>query len=97
GPGVRFGFTPHEGKPAPCYKHFFWFCDEYGQGEADTKRGLSEIFLSGKNGVWSLPEGSVRIAATNVGARYGVTKDFDFAVARRTLLPIEGNINVTVT
>src|ERR1700676_190393 len=85
-----------EGKPASCYKHFFWFCDEYGQGEADTKRGFSEIFLSGGTGYWHLPEGSVRVAATNVGSRYGVTKDFDFAIARRTIVPIEGNTDITI-
>jgi len=27
--------------------------------------------------MWRLPEGSVRVAASNTGARYGVTKDFD--------------------
>src|SRR4029077_8198620 len=48
-PSVPLWMISTEGKPAHCYKHFFWFCDEYGQGEADTKRGLSEIFLSGKN------------------------------------------------
>ena len=95
-PSVPLWMISTEGKPASCYKHFFWFCDEYGQGEADTKRGLSEIFLSGGNGMWRLPPGSVRVAASNTGQRYGVTKDFDFAIARRTIIPIEGNVNITL-
>ena len=95
-PSVPLWMISTEGKPASCYKHFFWFCDEYGQGEADTKRGLSEIFLSGGNGMWRLPEGSVRVAASNTGQRYGVTKDFDFAIARRTIIPIEGNVDITL-
>jgi hypothetical protein len=95
-PSVPLWMISTEGKPASCYRHFFWFCDEYGQGEADTKRGLSEIFLSGGNGMWRLPPGSVRVAASNTGQRYGVTKDFDFAIARRTIIPIEGNIDITL-
>lgn len=94
-PSVPLWMISTEGKPAFCYKKFFLFIDEYGQGEADTKRGLSEIFLSGGNGHWHLPVGSVRVAATNVGSRYGVTKDFDFAIARRTLVKVEGNVDVT--
>jgi hypothetical protein len=39
----------------------------------------------------------VRIAATNQGSRYGVSKDFDFAIARRFMLDIEGDIEVTLS
>jgi len=93
-PSVPLWMISTEGKPAHCYRRFFLFIDEYGQGESDTKRGLSEIFLSGGTGYWRLPDGSVRVAATNVGSRYGVTKDFDFAIARRTKLKISPNIDV---
>lgn len=99
-PTVPLWMISTEGKPAFCYKHFFWVCEEYGQGSEDSKRGFSEVFLSGGTSYWrgarGLPEGSVRIAATNKGARYGVTRDFDFAVARRTLINIEPDADITV-
>ena len=82
------------GKPAWMYDRFWLFIDEYGQTEGDTKRGLAEVFLKGGTAPWYLPPGSVRIAATNQGVRYGVSKDFDFCIARRTLLEIEGDPDV---
>ncbi len=38
----------------------------------------------------------MRLACTNQGSRYGVSKDFDFAIARRFQLEIEGDIDVTL-
>lgn len=81
------------GKPAFLYDKFFLIIDEYGQGEADTKRAAAEIFLKGGTSPWYLPPGSVRVAATNEGSRYGVTKDFDFCIARRAVLKISPDIN----
>lgn len=73
-----------EGKPAWAYDRFFLVLDEYGQGEADVKRASAQLFLKGEIGPWVLPQGSVRIACTNFGARYGVTKDFDFVINRQS-------------
>lgn len=84
------------GKPAWMYNKFFLIIEEYGQGEGDTKRALAEIFLNGGTPPWYLPPGSVRVGCTNMGARYGVSKDFDFCIARRTLLNIQGDINITL-
>jgi hypothetical protein len=84
-------------KPAFMYDKFFLVIDEYGQGEADVKRAIAEIFLNGGTAPWYLPPGSVRVAATNQGARYGVTKDFDFCIARRSLLNIVGDVDVWVS
>jgi hypothetical protein len=69
-----------------------WACDmmvvvldEYGQGEADVKRCSAQLFLKGEIGPWRLPHGSVRIACSNkAGGRYGVTKDFDFVINRKS-------------
>ncbi len=83
-----------EGKPAFMYDKFFLLIDEYGQGEADVKRAMAEIFLNGGTAPWYLPQGSVRVACSNVGARYGVTKDFDFCIARRTVINITGDADV---
>lgn len=92
---MPFGDDPG-GRPLFLYDRAFLIIDEYGQGEPDTKRALAEVFLHGAAPPWRLPEGSVRIACTNVGARYGVSKDFDFAIARRVPLSIEGDIDVTL-
>lgn len=81
-----------EGKPAFCYDEFFLIFDEYGQAEPDVKRAAAEISLSGGTPPWYLPAGSRRLLLTNEGARYGVSKDFDFAIARRTRLRIAGDI-----
>jgi hypothetical protein len=83
-------------KPAFMFDKCFLVIDEYGQGEADVKRAVAEIFLNGGTSPWYLPPGSVRIACTNQGSRYGVSKDFDFCIARRTQIDIEGDIDVTL-
>ncbi len=93
-PSVPLWMMSTEGKPAFMYDKFFLLIDEYGQGEADVKRAIAEIFLNGGTAPWYLPPGSVRIACTNQGARYGVSKDFDFCIARRCLLNIEGDTEI---
>lgn len=85
-----------EGKPYFMYDRFYLIVDEYGQGEADTKRGLAEIFLNKGTAPHYLPDGSVVVAATNEGSRYGVTKDFDFAISRRAVKRITPDVDVTV-
>lgn len=95
-PALPLWMMSSEGVPAFMYDRIFLLIDEYGQGEGDTKRGCAEIFLNGGTPPWYLPAGSVRLACTNQGARYGVSKDFDFAIARRFQLDIEGDIDVTL-
>lgn len=82
-----------EGKPAWAYDRFFLFLDEYGQGEPDVKRASAELLLSGSIGPHALPPFSVRIAATNRGARYGVTKDFDFVINRRSEYDVQDDLD----
>lgn len=84
------------GKPANMFDQFVLIIEEYGQGEPDTKRALAEIFLNGGTPPFYLPEGSARWACTNSGTRYGVTKDFLFAIARRTIIDIAQDIDVLV-
>src|SRR5579859_1040857 len=86
---VPFGDDPG-GRPAFLYDSAFLIIDEWGQGEPDTKRALAEPLLHGTAQMWRMPEGSPRIACTNKGSRYGVTKEWDFVIARRTELDIEG-------
>lgn len=96
-PSVPLWMISIEGKPAFMYDKYFLLIDEYGQGEADVKRAVAEIFLNGGTAPWYLPPGSVRVACTNEGARYGVTKDFDFCIARRTQIKITGDVDVWLT
>jgi hypothetical protein len=92
-PSIPLWMISTEGLPAFTYDKYFLLIDEYGQGEGDVKRALAEIFLAGGTAPWYLPAGSVRLACTNEGARYGVSKDFDFCIARRTLLKITPSID----
>lgn len=82
------------GMPAFMYDRFYLIIEEYGQGEADTKRALAEVFLNGGTAPWYLPPGSIRVASSNAGSRYGVTKDFDFCIARRTEFHIQGDVEI---
>jgi hypothetical protein len=95
-PAIPKWMMSSEGKPAFMYDRCFLVIDEYGQGDSEVKRSIAEIFLNGGVAPWYLPAGSVRLALTNQGARYGVSKDFDFAIARRFELHIEGDIDVTM-
>lgn len=95
-PSIPLWMISTEGKPAFLYDKFFLLIDEYGQGEGDVKRALAEIFLNGGTSPWYLPPGSVRLACTNEGARYGVSKDFDFCIARRTLLKITPDVDAFI-
>lgn len=95
-PAIPLWMMSSEGKPAFLYDRCFLVIDEYGQGEGEVKRSIAEIFLNGGVAPWYLPAGSVRLALTNQGARYGVSKDFDFAIARRFQINIEGDIDVTL-
>jgi hypothetical protein len=82
------------GMPAFMYDRFYLIIEEYGQGEADVKRAMAEIFLNGGTAPWYLPAGSIRVASSNSGQRYGVTKDFDFCISRRTQININGDVDV---
>jgi hypothetical protein len=92
-PSIPLWMLSTEGKPAFMYDKFFLIIDEYGQGEADVKRAVAEIFLNGGTAPWYLPHGSVRLGLTNEGARYGVSKDFDFCIARRTRIEIHPDVD----
>jgi hypothetical protein len=91
-PSVPLWMISTEGLPAFAYDKFFLNIEEYGQGEADVKRAIAEIFLNGGSSPWYLPPGSIRVASTNEGSRHGVTKDFDFAIARRTKIHVRGDV-----
>jgi hypothetical protein len=78
------------------FDHFMVIFEEYGQGDGDCKRAAAEIFLNGGTPPHYLPPGSIRVASTNTGARYGVSKDYLFSIARRTLIEVTGDVDVLV-
>lgn len=84
-------------RPATLFDQFVLIIEEYGQGEPETKRALAEIFLNGGTAPFYLPKGSARWACTNSGMRYGVTKDFLFAIARRTVIDIAPDVDILVS
>ena len=84
------------GQPAVMFDQFVLIIEEYGQGEPETKRAMAEIFLNGGTAPFYLPKGSARWACTNSGSRYGVTKDFLFAISRRTVIDIAQDHDVLV-
>ncbi len=86
----------YTGKPASLFDTFFLVIEEYGQGDPDTKKAAAEIFLNGGTAPFYLPQGSIRVACSNQGSRYGVTKDFLFSIARRTLVKIDPDVDVLV-
>jgi hypothetical protein len=57
-PSVPLWMISTEGKPAFMYDKFFLLIDEYGQGEADVKRAVAEIFLNGGTRRGICPPGS---------------------------------------
>lgn len=83
-----------EGKPVTAYRRGILFLDEYGQGEADTKRASAELLLNHRLGQWALPKGWGVVAASNRSSdRSGVTKSFDFIINRRALINVEADLN----
>lgn len=84
-----------EGKPAFCYDEFMIVFDEFGQAELDVKRSAAEIALSGGTPPWYAPNHRC-IMLTNEGARYGVSKTFDFIIARQSRIEIKPDIEAAL-
>lgn len=89
-------FVSTEGKPAFCYDEFMIIFDEFGQAELDVKRSAAEIALSGGTPPWYAPNHRC-LMLTNEGARYGVSKTFDFIIARQTRIDIKPDIEALLT
>jgi hypothetical protein len=94
-PSCPLWYISTEGAPAFCYDEFMIIFDEYGQAEPDVKRAAAEVSLSGGTPPWYAPNPRC-LMLSNEGSRYGVTKDFDFTIARRTELHITGDVEVSL-
>jgi hypothetical protein len=77
--------------PAFMFDRVYLILEEWGQGSAEAKRAFAEVLRAGGTGQYYLPEGSARIALSNVDASDGVTKGFDFINNRVGKAPVEGD------
>jgi hypothetical protein len=84
------------GLPAECYDICMLVLEEWGQGEAETKRAFAEILRAGGTPPYYMPAGSWRLALSNVDKTDGVTKEFDFIIGRRAEYEVTGDVNVWI-
>lgn len=82
--------------PANMFDSVFLVIEEWGQGSPETKRAGAEVLRAGGTPPFYLPPGSPRVALTNVDARDGVTKEFDFIIGRRGELEVTGDVDVWI-
>lgn len=82
--------------PANIFDAVFLVIEEWGQGSPETKRAGAEVLRAGGTPPYYLPQGSARVALTNIDARDGVTKEFDFIIGRRAELEVTGDVNVWI-
>lgn len=85
-----------EVRPASLFDIVLLIIEEWGQGGPETKRAGAEVLRAGGTPPFYLPPGSPRIALTNVDARDGVTKEFDFIIGRRGELEVTGDADVWI-
>lgn len=85
-----------EVRPANLFDGVLLVIEEWGQGAPETKRAGAEVLRIGGTPPFFLPPGSPRIACSNVDARDGVTKEFDFIIGRRASRTITGDVDVWI-
>jgi hypothetical protein len=85
-----------EVRPANLFDRVLLVIEEWGQGDAETKRAGAELLINGGVGgtQWYLPKGSFRLALSNNDKRDGITKEFDFVINRRAEYTITGDVDV---
>ena len=85
-----------EVRPANLFDRVLLVIEEWGQGDAETKRTGAELLNTGSCGRFHLPPGSFRLALSNNDVRDGITKEFDFVINRRGEYPIDGDVDVWI-
>lgn len=92
-PAMPLWMVSDEGIPAWAYDIFIIVFDEYGQGDPEVKKPLANVFLNGElPPCWRLPKENYRIACSNKGTGYGVTREFYFTVSRLSEYHIQKDI-----
>lgn len=82
--------------PANLFDSVILVIEEWGQGGPETKRAGAEVLRSGGTPPFYLPAGSPVIASSNVDARDGVTKEFDFIIGRRGEIEVTPDVDIWV-
>lgn len=82
--------------PANLFDVVLLVLEEWGQGDAETKRAAAELLRAGTVNGWSLPRQNYRLALSNSDKRDGVTKEFDFIINRRSEYLISRDVNVWI-
>jgi hypothetical protein len=82
--------------PADQFDRVLLVIEEWGQGDAETKRAGAELLNAGGAGKFYLPKGSFRLALSNNDTRDGITKEFDFVINRRSQYTITGDVDVWI-
>ncbi len=93
-PAMPRWYITTEGLPACVYDKVLMVFEEWGQGEAETKRAYASVMLEGGVPGFYLPPGSPKIALTNIDSADGITKEFDFVIGRRTEKTITASVRV---
>lgn len=93
---VAVDLATGERRPANLFDRVMLVIEEWGQGDAETKRAGAELLINGGVGgtPWYLPKGSFRLALSNNDKRDGITKEFDFVINRRSQYTITGDVDV---
>lgn len=97
-PQWYIAFNLETGVPAPAdqFDVVLLVIEEWGQGDAETKRAGAELLNAGGAGKFYLPKGSMRLALSNNDTRDGITKEFDFVINRRAQYTITGDVDVWI-
>lgn len=97
-PQWYIAFDLETGQPAPAdqFDKVLLVIEEWGQGDAETKRAGAELLNAGGAGKFYLPKGSFRLALSNNDTRDGITKEFDFVINRRGQYTISGDVDVWI-
>lgn len=82
--------------PANLFDVFLLILEEWGQGDAETKRAAAELLRAGEVNGWKLPRQNYRLALSNNDKRDGITKEFDFVINRRSEYVISPDVNVWI-
>jgi hypothetical protein len=77
--------------PANLFDVVLLVLEEWGQGDAETKRAAAELLRAGTVNGWSLPAQNYRLALSNNDKRDGITKEFDFLINRRSEYLLSGS------
>jgi hypothetical protein len=85
-----------EVRPASMFNKVFLTIEEWGQGNADTKKAGAEVLRALGTPPFYCPPGSVAVALSNTSLRDGVNKEFDFTTNRVDVIDMHADNQIWV-